>query len=335
VRTDVPITAVFLALFIAGAAANMTILQRNRRRAHKFLLSGLLFGFCMARCVACALRIAWATRARHAPLAIAAQVFVSAGVVLLFVANLIFAQRVVRAARSAVGWHPLFARAFVALFVLIGATLAVVIAATVHSFYTLDARARRVDRALQLYGGTVFTVVAALPLLLLAVALLPPRRRQQQHRPEKFGSGRWRTKVLLLAAGALLLTLGAAFRTGTAYRTPRPPNRPAWYHSRACFYVFNFGVELVVLYLYTFSRVDRRFHVPDGASGPGQYAAGASSSSTSSSPSSSPEALAAAAAAAAPAHVATTAAAPIPLPAKDDHNSSGSSRVLLEQKEIV
>jgi hypothetical protein len=41
---DVPVTAVFLALFILGAIAHMTILQLNGRRGHKFLMSGLIFG---------------------------------------------------------------------------------------------------------------------------------------------------------------------------------------------------------------------------------------------------------------------------------------------------
>jgi vacuolar-type H+-ATPase subunit I/STV1 len=79
----------------------MTIMQRNRRRRsspHKFLLSSLLFGCCMTHLTACALRIAWAERPRHTPLAIVAQVFVSAGVMLLFITNPVFAQRIVRAA---------------------------------------------------------------------------------------------------------------------------------------------------------------------------------------------------------------------------------------------
>jgi hypothetical protein len=41
---DVPVTSVFLALFILGAISHMTIFQLNRRRGHKFLISGLLFG---------------------------------------------------------------------------------------------------------------------------------------------------------------------------------------------------------------------------------------------------------------------------------------------------
>jgi hypothetical protein len=46
VGVDVPITAVFLVLFIIGAAAHMTIFQINMRKGHKFLMSALLFGMC-------------------------------------------------------------------------------------------------------------------------------------------------------------------------------------------------------------------------------------------------------------------------------------------------
>ncbi|KAK3077934.1 hypothetical protein LTS18_008872, partial [Coniosporium uncinatum] len=43
VSVDVPITAVFLVLFMGGAATHMTIFQLNRRRGHKFLMSAMLF----------------------------------------------------------------------------------------------------------------------------------------------------------------------------------------------------------------------------------------------------------------------------------------------------
>ena len=89
---DDPISGVLLGLFVTGAVLNMTIFQINKRRSHKFILSGLLFGFCMARITANVLRIAWASNLGNASLAIAAGVFVNAGVLLLFVVNIIFAQ---------------------------------------------------------------------------------------------------------------------------------------------------------------------------------------------------------------------------------------------------
>jgi hypothetical protein len=43
-QVDVPITSVFLGLFVVGAGAHMAIFQMNRAKGHKFLFSGLLFG---------------------------------------------------------------------------------------------------------------------------------------------------------------------------------------------------------------------------------------------------------------------------------------------------
>lgn len=42
--TDIPITAICLFLYICCAATHMTIFQLNRRRGHKFLFNGVLFG---------------------------------------------------------------------------------------------------------------------------------------------------------------------------------------------------------------------------------------------------------------------------------------------------
>lgn len=90
-------------------------------------------------------------------------------------------------------------------------------------------------------------------------------------RVEKFGSGRFRSKIFILLLSTALLTLGAAFRVGINYMNPRPRNDPAWYHSKACFYIFNFTVELLVIILYIVVRVDTRFFVPNGSRQAGDY----------------------------------------------------------------
>lgn len=75
----------------------MTTLQVDRRRGKKLLLSGILFGFCMARTTACTMRLIWNTHLTNISVATAAQIFISADVILLSVINLIFIQRVLRA----------------------------------------------------------------------------------------------------------------------------------------------------------------------------------------------------------------------------------------------
>lgn len=267
VGVDVPITAVFLFLFILGAISHMTIFQLNMRRGHKFIMSGMMFGFCMARITTCVMRIVWATRPTHVPIAIAAQIFVAAGVVLLFVVNLIFAQRIIRASHPNSGWHPVFSKFFVFLYVLIVITLVMIITAVIQSFYTLNKNTLRIDHDIQLYGQTLYAVLAFLPILLILGGLVIPRNT----RVEKFGSGRFRYKIYILSLSTVLLTLGAAFRVGINYKTPRPRNDPAWYHSKACFYIFNFVVELAVIALYVLVRVDLRFYVPNGSRRAGDY----------------------------------------------------------------
>ncbi|KAI5463261.1 hypothetical protein BGZ63DRAFT_380952 [Mariannaea sp. PMI_226] len=266
VKVDDPISAIILAFFVAGAAFNMTIFQINRRRGHKFVLSALLFGFCMARIMANVLRIAWASNLTNIKLAIAAQVFVNAGVILLFVVNLIFSQRILRAYHHRIGWSKPGTLVFRFLYFSILANLIMIITAVVYSFYTIDPTTRLELRKVQLTSITYLAILAFLPIPIVALCLALPRKTPM----DKFGQGRMRTKVRLLLFTSTLLTLGAGFRAGVAYQI-RPATDPAWYHHKACFYVFNYVIELIVVYTYALSRFDKRFHIPDGSSGPGDY----------------------------------------------------------------
>jgi hypothetical protein len=211
--------------------------------------------------------VVWAVYPHDVQIAIAAMIFVSAGVLILFIVNLIFAQRILRAAHPHFGWHKALSRIFLVLYFLIGVMLAMVITATVQSFYTLDMNIKRIDRDLQLAAGTYFMFFSFLPIPMTIIGLIVPRKT----RVEKFGSGRWRTKIAILLTSATLLCLGAAFRVGTSFKDPRPMINPAWYQAKWCFYVFNFTVEIIVVYLYLILRVDRRFHIPNGSKGPGDY----------------------------------------------------------------
>ncbi|KAH7370386.1 hypothetical protein BKA65DRAFT_16136 [Rhexocercosporidium sp. MPI-PUGE-AT-0058] len=271
---DDPITAVFLFLFVLGAAAHMIILQVNMRRGHKFIMSGLLFGFCMARITTCTMRLVFTSYPRNVSIAIAAQIFVAAGVLLLFIINLIFTQRVMRATHPKWAWSKALSVAFKIYYVSIGLLLIALIFCTVQAFYTLDTNIRRIDRDIQLLGATYFAVAAFLPIPLLALNFLIPRPKSSSpsstHRVDKFGSGSYRTKIYIILFSSAMLTFGAAFRAGIAY-LPRPRNDPAWYHSKACFYIVNFAVEIVVVALFAAVRVDKRFHVPDGSRGPRSY----------------------------------------------------------------
>ncbi|KAK4452688.1 putative family c-likeg-protein-coupled receptor protein [Podospora aff. communis PSN243] len=271
---DDPISAVLLALFVGSAVMHMATFQLNRRRSHRFFFSALLFGFSMARITALTMRIVFAHHHNNISVAIAAGVFTAAGVMLLFVVNLAFAQRMVRAYLPEVGWKRGVRLAFGFVYGSVGAMLVMVVAVTVHMFYTDDEDVRGREREVQLVAATYLAVLAFLPVpVVLGARWWAGRRDGGRLVRDKFGKGSFKAKMGLLMTTSLLLTLGAGFRAGVGF-APRPVWHLAWYHGKGPYYVFNFGIELVVVYMYGLARFDHRFHVPNGSKGPGDYAKG-------------------------------------------------------------
>ena len=169
---DVPICSVFLVLFLGFGISHMVLFRRNLARGHKFIPSAATFGFCMSRVVANIMRIVWACRPKNVSVAIAAQIFVAAGVLLLFVLNLLYAQRMMRAAFPAFGWSRPVSVAFKALYVLVVISIVMVIVVVVQSSYTLNANTHRIDRDIQLYGVTYFAIISFLPLPIVSLVML-------------------------------------------------------------------------------------------------------------------------------------------------------------------
>ncbi|PPJ50926.1 hypothetical protein CBER1_06537 [Cercospora berteroae] len=245
---DVPTASVLLVFYVGCAIGNMTILQLNRRKEHKFLLSGLLFG------VAC--------HPTNVSLSIASMIFVNAGILIVYIVDLLFVQRIIRARQPEMGWHPLFRLLFKIIFSLVALALVLVIVFIVLSFYPLNTHLRTICRDMQLAAITWLRVVAALPLVLLVLTWALPTSKNAQ----TFGAGSMTAKSLILATSSILCTLGAGFKAGVNGQAPRAIDNPAWYHSKTCFYVFFFVLEIIILYFFIAVRVDRRFHVPDGSS---------------------------------------------------------------------
>ena len=216
----------------------------------------------MARVLTCCLRIGWATNHHNVSLAIAAQIFVNAGILIVYIVNVIFAQRLLRARHPTLGWNRALKVVFTILYCLIGVALVLVIVLTVMSFYTLDpstlSDARWIQRGAILY----LLIIAFMPLVIAAVAYAIPRTKPI----DQFGHGGTTSKAIILVIGAGLCTLIAGFKAGVNWSPPRPIDNPAWYDSKASFYCFNFMLEIIILITYISTRVDQRFHVPNGSS---------------------------------------------------------------------
>lgn len=222
----------------------------------------------MARVLTCCLRIGWATNHHNVSLAIAAQIFVNAGILIVYIVNVIFAQRILRARHPTLGWDRALKIVFTILYSLIGVALVLVIVLTVMSFYTLNptvlSEAHWIQRGAILY----LLVIAFMPLVIAAVAYAIPRTKPIDH----FGHGGLTSKAIILVIGAGLCTLIAGFKAGINWSPPRPITDPAWYDSKASFYCFNFMLEVIILIVYISARIDQRFHVPNGSSKRRTYA---------------------------------------------------------------
>ncbi|KAL4801205.1 hypothetical protein BDV18DRAFT_87744 [Aspergillus unguis] len=264
---DTPICAVFMALYATFAVINMTILQKNNKRKHKFVLSGMMFGFCMARITTLTLRIVWANRQHNVRIAIAANILVNAGILLVYIINLILAQRILRAKQPSIGWHPILRIGGKVVYWLIPAALIMVITAVVVMTYTLNPVVRERCRDVQLTALTYLLVFTCLPLAHIIPAVVMPRSKHE----ESFGEGGMLPKIIINTVSTLMCMTIAGFKTGVTYSPARPITDPAWYHGKPAFYVFNFMFEILILCLLTFSRIDKRFHIPNGSTKPGDY----------------------------------------------------------------
>lgn len=271
ISVDVPICAVFLAIFLTSAISNGILFQHNRRRGHFFLFTALFTGFSMARVLTCVLRIVWATRKDNVSVGIAATLFANLGYFILFIANLLFAQRILRARRPRLGWHPAVKTVLILAYCCLALVAVLVIVFTVLSYYTRDMSLLLVVKDVQLAAATYLFVFVVSPYLLLLAAWLPGLSRPS---PEQtFGVASLEHKTIILLVLISLMTLDDGFKFGTAWLgAVYPLSNPPWYHSRACYYCFGFMLEVLYLIVVLAFRVDLKFHVPNGSSKVRSYA---------------------------------------------------------------
>ncbi|KAK4618167.1 hypothetical protein CLAFUW4_12343 [Fulvia fulva] len=274
---DVPVNAVFLALFVFAAAAHMTLFQINmHKRGKKFVFNAAIFGYCITRILATSLRIGWAYRPRNVSLAMAAQIFVYAGVPILFVTNLFFAQRIVRAQHPNFGWSRLFSIWLPLTIGLMVVTIFGLITVVVLQFYLPDQTTQDWTRDFQLYGAVMFAFFAVLPIPIVVaswIARQVPSVRKSK--TDNFGKGSTTSKIIIVIISAIPLALGAWYRAATSLIAPVGlQEQTPWYFSKACFYIFNFTMEIIVILFWLLIRIDQRFIVPNGADRPMSYAGG-------------------------------------------------------------
>ncbi|PHH92636.1 hypothetical protein CDD83_6406 [Cordyceps sp. RAO-2017] len=264
-KVDVPITAIFLLLFGLGAFTHITVYRSNSKRGHKFLLSDLMFDFCMVRVATCVFRITWAFTSPRGVI-LAATIFENGGAIVLFAVNLFLAQRLVRAMQPVIGWHPVFSHFSFLLIISVPATIIMNIVALSISFFSVD-KPDRLEATVDVlkFGVSWSMMLVVMPLIWVFLASMKPGPT-----PENFGEGDFRAKASLVVFSSATLTAGAAVRLA-ALINPESPEAKSVLFSKAVFYTTGFVPEIVTVAAYAFFRIDLIFHIPNGASGPGDY----------------------------------------------------------------
>jgi len=228
----------------------------------------------MTRIFATTLRIAWSVHPTSVKVGIAAMVFVYAGIILLFIGNLFFTQRIVRAQHPHIGWSKPFSIALPVLLAIIVGSILCLIVGVIMSFYTLNQSTLSAVRDIEIYGETLYSVVAFLPIPVVIASALA-RRRRSAGSVDKFGSGSMRMKIIIVLVSAVFLSLGSCWRAATLYLPTESTQSPhPWYFRKVFFYIFNFAIEISIVIFWLAMRIDRRFFIPNGAKGPYSYGSG-------------------------------------------------------------
>lgn len=206
-------------------------------------------------------------RPDNARLAIAALIFINVGVLVIYVVVLNLATRLLRARQPRIGWHPMLAKCITANYVFMVIFILLVIAFTILSFYTRNPTLLQASLWIQRTGILYFWIFNLIAPTLYFLAVLLPK----SHEAEQFGTGSMSAKITILGIIIFFNLWISGFRMGTSWTSARPLTDPAWFDTRAAFYIIELGFEIIITYLMLITRFDKRFWVPNGSKKHGDY----------------------------------------------------------------
>lgn len=187
---------------------------------------------------------------------------------MIFAIQIFLAQRVVRSMHPRVGWSVPFSLGTRILAISVPVVIVINIISLIVSFFSIgnDARLSTAEGFLK-FGASWNIMLVTVPFAIVSVACAVPGPR-----PERFGVGHLRVKTSLVMLVAALLAAGATVRTFAIFN-PQPVDTDQVLFGKPVFYLTGFLMEITVVALYAFLRIDLLFHVPNGSSQPGDYSA--------------------------------------------------------------
>jgi hypothetical protein len=232
-------------------------------------MSWAMFGFAMARKGTMVLRIAWSTRPNNGSVALAANIFAFLGVVVIYVVVLLLSLRVFRARQPRLGWNIWLSKGIKITYAVLFVLILVVIPFSILNGFTKDPELSMACAYIIKAGVLYFFLFNLIAPVLYLLALFLPRPKEIK--PENFGTGSMQAKLIILGVVLFFTNFISAFRFGVAWAPYRPLSRPAWYDTRAAFYLIELGFELITTFVLILARFDKRFWIPNGSNRPGDY----------------------------------------------------------------
>jgi hypothetical protein len=186
----------------------------------------------------------------------------------IFAINLVLTQRVLRAIHPKLFWHPVVSKLFVFLLGSVPFFIIFNIVALSASFFVTSASGAKTTKDLLFLGSSWNLWLCLFPIIFIGIFGTIP----SPTKIENFGIGRFRFKIVLVIYSSATLFIGAIVRLIAAAQT-HPIDNPGQVDSKPIFYLTGFVLEILVVILFVLARFDLLFHIPDGCTGPGQYAA--------------------------------------------------------------
>jgi hypothetical protein len=189
------------------------------------------------------------------------------GILVVYIVVLLLSLRVFRATHPKLGWNRLLGKTLTVSYIFLAIALLLTVSFTILTYYTLNTTLKSVATWVQRGSILYMMCFNVMSIILLLLSILIPRAPDQ----ENFGRGSMVSKMFILGVALFFCVFIAGFRTGTAWSSPRPASNPAWYDTKSAFYIILFGLEIIIIYMFLFTRFDKTFWVPNGSCKAGDY----------------------------------------------------------------
>jgi hypothetical protein len=272
---DDPATAVLLVVYLALGITHAVMFFKISKRT--FIPQAMVMGFCFSRVVTMSLRLAWSNNVTNKNVAIAATVFLNAGVLLIvlsplepsltfkYVVNLIFVHRYILQLFRSIptrGGHPFN---FAAHTYMLSAVpvLVLLIVPAVQSFLTSSPSQISTDRTILRFAQCYLMVFVAVQFLATIVAWLIHFFSSKKTSGISAKEATVRAAIIL-SVGALLIWIQAVKLCQTFYTVgPQTAQSPPWFLRRPALYSGLFLPELLCIIIYAVSGIRLRFLKPN------------------------------------------------------------------------